>query len=493
MQQPSSVPDHWDIEADVVVVGFGAAGMAASVTAHDLGAKVVILEKAPEGQEGGNTRVAGQGYLNTSSAESAIAYLTALCGPFTVPESMVKVWAEEMCKNNDWLASLGGDPQEHQHPPVGIEFPDLPGSDCVHKFHDGPTYGYSYTWKLFERLVKERPIAILYETPGRQLIQHDITKEILGVRAQQGSKFINVKARKGVVLTCGGFENNQEMIRNYLPGIPYCYTSGSPYNEGDGITMAMSVGADLWHMNNYAGPSMALKVPEIRTTFSMQALHYSKQPPGGMIVVGPDGRRFTDEKFKTRHGKVPVNGRWLPLATPCPMYFIFDHTHFSAGPLYDAHPSHGWTQIVEKYEWSEDNSAELAKGWIKKADSVAALASVIGLEPATLVDTVGRWNHACETKHDAQFGRTMMMAPIGNGPFYAIELSPSMLNTQGGPRRNEKAQIVRPDGSPIPRLYSSGELGSIYGYLYQGTGNLGECLAFGRVSGRNAVAETPWY
>ena len=78
----------------------------------------------------------------------------ALCGPYTVPEPMVRVWAEEMCRNNDWLASLGGDPQEHQHQPVGIEFPDLPGADCVHKFHDGPTYGYSYTWKLFERLVK---------------------------------------------------------------------------------------------------------------------------------------------------------------------------------------------------------------------------------------------------------------------------------------------------------------------------------------------------
>ena len=72
---------HWDVEADVVVVGFGAAGMAASVTAYESGAKVVILEKAPEGQEGGNTRVAGQGYLNTSSADQAITYLTALCGP----------------------------------------------------------------------------------------------------------------------------------------------------------------------------------------------------------------------------------------------------------------------------------------------------------------------------------------------------------------------------------------------------------------------------
>ncbi len=492
MEHQSSVPHHWDVEADVVVVGFGAAGVATAVTAHDLGAKVVILEKAPVGQEGGNTRVAGQGYLNTSSASQAIAYLTALNGPYVVPEAMVKVWAEEMCENNTWLRSLGCDPQEHQHPPVGIEFPDLPGSDCVHKFHDGPTYGYSYTWKRFERLVKERPISVLYETPGRELIQHDITKEILGVRARRGDKSINVKARKAVVLTCGGFENNQQMIRDYLPGVPFCYTSGTPYNEGDGITMAMSVGADLWHMNNYAGPSMALKVPEVRTTFSMQALHYSKETPGGMIVVGPDGKRFADEKYKTRHGKVPVNGKWLPLSTPCPMHLIFDHTLFSAGPLYDKHPSHGWTQIIERYDWSEDNSAELAKGWIKTAGSVAALATIVGLDAKVLEDTVKRWNHACEAKHDAEFGRTLMRTPIVNGPFYAIELSPSMLNTQGGPRRNEKGQIVRPNGSPIPRLYSSGELGSIYSYLYQGTGNIGECLAFGRISGREAAAETPW-
>lgn len=486
------MPQVWDMEADVVVVGFGAAGMAAAVTAHDLGAKVLILEKAPEGQEGGNTRVAGQGYLNTSAVEPAIAYLTALCGPYKVPEPMVRVWAEEMCQNNAWLKSLGGDPQEHQHPPVGIEFPDLPGSECVHKFHDGPTYGYSFTWQLFERLVKQRPIPILYETPGKALIQHDATREILGVRADQGKQTLAIKARQAVVLTCGGFENNQQMIRDYLPGVPYCYTSGSPYNEGDGITMAMSVGADLWHMNNYAGPSMALKVPEVRTSFSMQALHFSKQIPGGMIVVGPDARRFTDEKFKTRHGKIPQNGRWLPLFTPCPMFMIFDHTQFAAGPLYDKHPSHGWTQIIERYEWSEDNSAELAKGWIKSAASLADLAMVAGLDATTLEQTVGRWNRMCEAKCDSEFGRTLMLSPIVAAPFYAVELSPSMLNTQGGPRRNEKAQIVRPDGTPIARLYSAGELGSIYSYLYQGTGNIGECLAFGRVAGRNAAAELPW-
>jgi predicted oxidoreductase len=85
-----------------------------------------------------------------------------------------------------------------------------------------------------------------------------------------------------------------------------------------------------------------------------------------------------------------------------------------------------------------------------------------------------------------------MLVPFGPAPFYAIELSPSMLNTQGGPRRNERGQIVRPDSTPIPRLYSAGELGSIYSYLYQGTGNIGECFAFGRICARNAVAELPW-
>lgn len=492
MDQQPWMPERWDREADVVVVGFGAAGAATAITACEAGASVLMLEKAPEGEEGGNTRVAGQGYLNVSSVEKAIAYLKALCGPYTVPEEMVRVWAHEVSRNNEWVAAIGGDPQEHQHQPVGIEFPELPGSDCVHKFHHGDTVGYSNTWKCFEDAVKQRPIEILYESPGKELIQNGITREVLGVRAERSGTPLYVKARKGVVLTCGGFENNQEMIRNYLPGLPYCYTTGSPYNEGDGVRMGIAVGAALWHMNNFAGPSMGLKVPEYKTTFSMQALHFSREQPGGMVVVGPDAKRFTDEKLRTSHGKVKVNGRWTPLSTPCPMFMVFDHTLFCAGPLYDKEPTSGWGRMVERYDWSDDNTAELERGWITRAETVRALAKAVGLDPCGLEGTIERWNQHCAAGHDPDHGRTKMLAPFTEGPFYAIELSPSMLNTQGGPRRNEKGQIVRPDGSPIPRLYSSGELGSIYSYLYQGTGNIGECLAFGRISGRNAAGEPPW-
>ncbi len=484
------IPDAWDMVVDIVVIGFGGAGVAAAVTAYDLGANVLILEKAPEDKAGGNTRIAAQGYLNTSSPEKAAQYLEALCGPYTVPNAMIQTWATEMSLNNDWLAGLGGDPQEHQHQPEGIEYPELPGSDCVHKFHDGPTYGYSYTWKRFESLVRDRDIPIHFETPGRELVQDGDTKEIIGVRAERNGRSIYVKARKAVVLTCGGFENNQDMIRTYLPGVPYCYPSGSPYNEGDGIAMALSVGADLWHMDNYAGPSMALKVPEFPATLSMQALHFSKTFAGAMIVVGPDGKRFGDEKFKTRHGKVPMNGTWRPLQVPCPMYMIFDEVMKMAAPLYNKEPNRGWTPIIERYEWSDDNSAEVERGWIKSANSVADLAQAIGLDANRLTETVERWNAQAIAGEDSDFGRKLMLTPFETAPYYAVELSPSMINTQGGPRRNEKAQILRPDGTPVPRLYSAGELGSIYSFLYQGTGNIGECLAFGRIAGRNAVAES---
>jgi hypothetical protein len=237
---------------------------------------------------------------------------------------------------------------------------------------------------------------------------------------------------------------------------------------------------------------MALKVPEYKTTFSMTPLHFSHEQAGGMIVVGPDASRFCDEKLKTMHGKIRKHGKWMPTPVPCPMHMVFDQALFESGPLYDKKPVSGWGRIVERYDWSDDNRAELERGWIKRAPTLAALAQSIRLDPKALEASVARWNADCATGRDTDFGRKRMLNAFGPGPYYAIELSPSMLNTQGGPRRNAAAQVVRPDDTPIPRLYSAGELGSIYSYMYQGTGNIGECLAFGRISARNAVAEKPW-
>jgi len=89
---------NFDLEADIVVVGFGGAGSAAAITAADGGARVILLDKAPAHAVGGNTRVASQGYLNPTDPETAATYLKALCGPFEVPSSMIEVWAQENCK-----------------------------------------------------------------------------------------------------------------------------------------------------------------------------------------------------------------------------------------------------------------------------------------------------------------------------------------------------------------------------------------------------------
>lgn len=491
MVKNSQQIEEWNRNADVVVVGFGAAGATAAITAHDAGANVLILEKAPEGDEGGNSRVSGQGWLTPKPVDKAVAYFNALCGHYTVPQKMVRVWAEEMGKNTEWVASIGGNPVSSHMAGTVAEFPELPGSECVAIYHEGGREGPRNLWKLLKSSIEERRIEILYATPGRELIQDCQSGEIRGITASRGDKSIDIKANRAVILTCGGFQNNQEMARDFLSNIPYCHPLGTPYNTGDGIKMALEVGADLWHMANMAGPRCGMKVPESDAAIDLRPLHFSKDVPGGMIVVGRDGTRFKDEKMRLTHGKMKVNGEWVQAPTPCPMFMIFDHEMFSAGPLYDE-TMNGWNQTHGVLDWSDDNREELAKGWIIEAATIAELAAEIELDSSTLEDTVEKWNTSCATGEDPEFGRTRMLSPIEEEPFYAIELSPMPINTQGGPRRNERSQIVRPDGSPIERLYSAGELGSIYSHVYQGCGNLGECLAFGRIAGRNAANELAW-
>ncbi len=113
---------------------------------------------------------------------------------------------------------------------------------------------------------------------------------------------------------------------------------------------------------------------------------------------------------------------------------------------------------------------------------------------ANLTAALNQYNADCAAgKGDTVFGRAASsMAPVQTAPFYAIPLWPAGPNTNGGPIRNETAHICDPDYKPIPRLYSAGELGSVYGYLYQGGGNLTESCAFGRIAGINAAAENSW-
>ena len=458
----------WNMTYDVVVAGYGAAGATAAISASDAGASVLLLEKAPKGAEGGNSKFAGQDVMGPTTYEGGLAYYKALRGMFTesTSDSMLETYVAECVKNPDYLVSLGAVREEFWDKPWP-EFPEFEGADTIHTWIVGGQSFQGTLYKLLQDNVAKRDIDVLFEARARHLIQDPYTKEILGVQFEKDGQMVNVRATNGVVLATGGFEANQEMIQNFLQQ-PYVYVVAAVYNEGDGIKMAQEVGADLWHMSNSAGFSWGFQ-PEGQPT-AVRSLTLNKG-----IIVGPTGERFMNETTSSRHGKINYGGRWIAMPTPLPAYYIFDEAARLAGPV--------------SRNWSEGNVDEIEKGWIVKADTVAELAEKIGLDAETLQATLDKYNGFVDAGEDIQYGRNPeTLVAVKEGPFYALEIGPTMLNTQGGAKRNEKAEVLDVNGNPIPHLYSAGEMGALFADMYNGGGNLGECVAFGRIAGANAAA-----
>lgn len=497
----------WDLEADVVVVGFGDAGSAAALEALAAGAEVVVLEKAPEEHAGGNSRVSGQIWFKNDDVERSKVYLRSLCGDRPIPEAIVEVWATETAANTAWIEALGGQHMlmdYHREP----EFPELEGSDCYGGYlHLEPTWGHSRLYQLLSSAAKERGARVLYATPAARLAVDD-DGSVVGVEAQSADGPLGIRARRAVVLTSGGFEANAEMIRDHLglpaTGVPW----GSPHNTGDGHRMAQKIGAGLWHMGNYA-PSLGLRAPGHDAGFPVSFARTPRGPwsghlsdrddandsatvSGGYVFVGLDGLRFANETLRTGHGHGLVHGQY-ELFPRAPMYVVFDDRARRAGPLaptIDAWP-HGWNQIVEGYRWSDDNAAELEKGWFVSAETVEELAAAMDVPPARLTETIEEWNAACGAGKDDLGRDPSTLVPIDQPPYYAFYTGPNMLYTCGGPRRNERAQVLDAFGEVIPRLYCAGELSSTYSGCMDGGMMIADALAFGRVAGRNAAAEQP--
>ena len=510
------LPAKWDQTADVVVVGFGGAGAVSAIQAHNSGANVLILEKMTQDLAGGNTSVSGGIIFTPSPAADAVTYLNAMSEGYMIPQDMVQTWAQQMGQNANWLTSIGGKPvlvdNSTTTPPgyavsVGAvpEFPELPGADCAHEYADGAAPGVGADHYAFlAGVVQQLGIPVLYQTPATNLIQNPQTNEILGVQATSNGNTINVKASKAVILTLGGFENNPQMLRDYL-NAPNMGPKGTIANTGDGIVMAKKVGAALWHLDSMSGNNTGLHPDPNQPwmSLSMKAMGY--------IFIGQDGNRFVNENVSTRHGKIPLNynvnstptatTQWVPFPMPYPAHVIFDETTRLKGPITSppATPgqytgaSMGWNVIHGLYTWSSDNSAEIAKGWIQQGATLQELAPLVNRDPAQLANVVAQYNTFCQQGVDPQFGRAKAnLIPIVTPPYYAISLAFVVTNTQGGAKRNTKSQVVDDNDNPIPRLYSAGEFGSLYSWAYNGGGNLGEAIAFGTIAGQNAASEKPW-
>ncbi|MBI2859477.1 MAG: FAD-binding protein [Chloroflexi bacterium] len=486
----------WHESADVVVVGYGAAGGVAAITASEAGAKALILEKQPESSHISTSHLSGGVFVSPTDASAAARYVESLCkvteDMFWSGKGMVRVWADCAVQTRDWVEKHGG-ANNIEHIRTGGEH-KLPGHESIE------AYFFKGRGPAFMRWLKQQvaltTTRVMYETRAGAVLTN-LAGEVIGVKASRGGKDINVRALRTVVMAPGGFEFNEEMKLNYLKVYP-AYFAASPASTGDGVRMAQEVGASLWHMN-CCSASWVLKFPEFHVAlgpnfrgirgFTQWSRGAEEGTPYGYVIVDKYGRRYTNEEFK-RHSlyyELAYFDSQRVDYPRIPSYWIFDRTRLEAGPL----PLMFYGPMV--YKWSDNNQEEIKKGWIVQGKDAGELAARMSMDPAILKGTVERYNEYAQQKNDREFHRPPQhLVPLDQPPFFAIRLWPGGANTQGGARHNERQQILSASGKPIPRLYGAGEFGSVYGMLYPAGGaNLTECIALGRLAGQNAAGETP--
>ena len=494
----------WNEEHDIIICGYGMAGTAAYIEAYEIdnNVDVAIYDNSDEANAGGQAIASGQCviFVDPNDLETWRTYMRAMNEPHVIPEEDFNWLTHEFAHDLEWIqAALEPVNYEVGYSGGGalrwgtllVEFPDLPGADFIGAtghFRDkngGKAFENGGCWHGFDKAARHRGAKPLYEHRVVCLVQDAITKKVEGVGVQKadGTVFYS-KARKGVLLCTGGYEGDMEMYRNFNGG-DRIHNGGSPYVKGDGVKMQMAIGAQMWHMDGQTmscGYFHGIKVPDFETTFIRQFY----MAHGGWMEVAKDGTRYYDEarSYQRQHMKYYEHGKYVdvPIARMQPVHMIMDDNCFKAQPLVNNWI--GWPVTCRNpYPWSADNSVELEKGWIVKADTIEELAEKIGKDPAALKAEVEKYNAMVDAGADTDFGRDITtMAKIEQGPFYAIEEVPAMPACSGGAKRNIKGEVLNWDNEPIEGLYSAGELGSLVCNLYQNGTYLHEAICSARAA-----------
>ena len=467
---------------DLVVVGFGGAGAAAAITAHDAGARVLILEKQQAHAHTPSTRMSGGLVMVADDADAAARYLDA-CAAGMVPPAVSAAWATRAARLPGWLTRVTG----LDFTRINVaEHPDLPGAAAVEVRQPGsaarrldPSAGAGEElFGALRRAVERRGIPVRHGAPATRLVTED--GRVVGVRTAQGT----IGARHGVVLACGGYEFDERAKQDHLRAYPVHFY-GNPGNTGDGVRMAQAVGADLWHMNQMVGRAIG------HFPFDDGWLNVIIDiDPPGHLITDRHGRRYADETMQARL----LHGFYYEMLSydydrgthpRIPSYWLFDERRRQAGPLTLTHIG---ACRVGLYEWSPDNSAEIARGWIGRGATPAEAASAVGMpEPHSMDRAVSDYNDVCATGTDPLGRAADTLVPL-EPPYYCVPLYPGGSNTSGGPRRDAAARVLDPFGEPVPGLFAAGELGQPVGMLYPADGaNLSEAFSFGQVAAEAAL------
>jgi succinate dehydrogenase/fumarate reductase flavoprotein subunit len=475
---------RWDEEADLVVVGYGAAGATAAIAAAESGANVLVLEKQAEGQHTPSSKMGGSQIMVVTDVEKATRYLDRCAGGM-VPRAVSHAWAKKALTVLDWIGHVSDVKYE---PGIGAEHPEFEGADAV-RAYTGETGGLFVGLKAAAG--RKRTIRVQYETPAKRLVR-DGDGRVVGVQVTGREGARRVGAKKGVILTCGGYEYDEDAKVNFLKGAPIHFY-GNPGNTGDGVRMAQEVGAALWHMNSMIGRAIAhFKLPDGSPLNVLASMSWPLgSTSAGYVITDREGRRFANEHMQAmmRHDFYYLLLEYDPKTneyTRNPCYWFFDQRRMQQGPPV---MTTGGMIASGYYDWSPDSEREIARGWIMRASTIEEVAGLAGVrDPALVAGEVKDYNDACVSGSD-RFGRPpASMIPLDTPPYYCMPLYAGGSNTSGGPRRNEHAQVLNVFGEPIPGLYEAGELGEPVGLLYPANGgNISDCACFGQIAVEHAL------
>jgi succinate dehydrogenase/fumarate reductase flavoprotein subunit len=501
-------PSNWDETADVVVVGAGYAGFIAAMAAHDVGASVLLLEKAED--PGGISICSAGGLRIADDADAALAYLRATNGG-SIEDGVLRSLANGMTEIPVQIeefaqacgAEVGRRKSPGNYPLPGYETFGFVYVDAVPDFEPEIAYPHvrgspagARLFRVLEANLEQRGIEVHTSTAAQRLFADD-SGNVVGLLTEGPSGSKTVKAGRGVVLACGGFEGDARMQQEYWQARPVL-SAAYRANTGDGIRMAQDLGAALWHMWHYHG-SYGFKHPDPAYPFAIRTKRVpdwvpGKGPPGDVlmpwILLDRSGRRFMNEyePYLQDTGARPFD-RYLPERqefAALPAWLVADEKGRQAYSF--GRPTYNERGVT--FSWSTDNLREVEIGILGRAGDLPELARALDVEESGLNESISRWNAACRNGRDGDHGRPpASMTPIAEPPFYYARIWPVVSNTQGGPVHDAEQRIIDVFGEPIPRLYSAGELGSAFGFLYMSGGNLAECLIGGRIAGRNAAVQ----
>ncbi len=455
-----------EFDTEVAIIGGGGAGLAAAVSAHQNGAKVLLVEKMPN--VGGNTIISGSAFnavdpkrQSAQGIEDSVEkhfQQTYEGGDKQGDPELVRVLVENAYPTIEWLESLGMKFTDKVFTVLGALWPRS------HKPVEPLGTGYVNTFMNYINEHKD-DITVLTEVEAKELLVN-ADGAVTGFLAEGKNGKITVNAKNGVIVATGGFGANVEMRDQYntiWPKLTNIKTTNHRGATGDGIIMAEKVNASIVQMENIQLLPMGDPV-----TGSLSG--NIEQGVENRIFVNAEGNRFVDEGARR-----DVMTKALMEQTDSMMWVIVDQHSYPTGDTVN--------------NFNETIDSLVKEGRAYKADTLEDLAKQIGVEPENLVKAVEAFNASVDGAED-EFGRTLFMDKLDTAPFYAGKRVPTVHHTMGGIKITPETRVVDQNGEIIKGLFAAGEVtGGIHGSNRLGGNALADVHTFGRIAGATAASE----